>query len=89
MSLLSYFKKANSLPTAKETGVGERLPKRQINGQLRSFFLSKPTLPSEETRAKIGKYAAIHGGATARQHFRASLGDLPKSTVRKYKNVYK
>ena len=36
----------------------------------------------EEVRAKVGNYAAIHGTASARRHFKPELGDLPESTVR-------
>ena len=32
----------------------------------------------------MGKYAAIHGAASARRQFKPELGDLPESTVRKY-----
>ena len=31
----------------------------------------------------------IHGAAATRRHFKNSLRDLPESTVRKYKNLYK
>ena len=48
----------------------------------------KPERHSEETRAKIGKYAAQNGVAAARRHFKDKMGDLPESTVRKYKNLY-
>ena len=48
----------------------------------------KPEKHSEETKTKIGKYAALYGAAAARRHFRSQLGDLPESTVRKYKNLY-
>ena len=48
----------------------------------------KATSYSAETRAKIGKYAAINGTAAARKHFREDMGDLPESSVRKFKNLY-
>ena len=48
----------------------------------------KATVHSEETRAKIGKFAAVNGVASARWYFKKSLGDLPESTERKYKNAY-
>ena len=37
---------------------------------------------------KIGKYASINGTASARRHFKKELGDLPESTIRKYKQLY-
>ena len=43
---------------------------------------------SEEARAKIGKYASINGTASARRHFIKERGDLPESTVHKYKQLY-
>ena len=34
------------------------------------------------------EYAAVHGVAAAQRHFKKELGDLPESTVRKYKTLY-
>lgn len=47
----------------------------------------KPEKHSEETRAKIGKYAAENDAAAARRHFKSELGDLPESNARKYKSL--
>ena len=46
------------------------------------------TVHSEEGLAKIGKYASINGTASARRPFKKELGDLPESTVWKYKQLY-
>ena len=43
----------------------------------------------EETRAKIAKFAAVNRAAPARRYLKSHLRDLPESTVRKYKNMYK
>ena len=65
MSLLSYFKKVNSLPTAEETGVGEKATEeanKRVTEALRhkkGKRKRKATAHSEETRAKIGKFAAV------------------------------
>ena len=48
----------------------------------------KATQHFDETRAKLGKYAAVHGVAAAQRHFKKELGDLPESTLRKYKTLY-
>ena len=72
MSLLRYFAKANVVPTAEETGIGEKSTaeankcvaevfERQQLGQ--STRKRRATVHSEEVRAKIGKYASINGTA--------------------------
>ena len=74
MSLLRYFAKANVVPTAEETGIGEKptaeankrvaeVLERQRLGQ--STRKRRATVHSEEARAKIGKYASINGTASA------------------------
>ena len=73
MSLLRYFAKANVVPTAEETGIGEKptaeankrvaeVLERQRLGQ--STRKHRATVHSEEVRAKIGKYASINGTAS-------------------------
>ena len=45
---------------------------------------------SEEVRAAIGKYAAHHGHAAAARHFTRQLRwNVPESTVRKFRDLYK
>ena len=45
---------------------------------------------SEDVRASIGKYAAHHGPAAADRHFTRQLRwNVPKSTVRKFCDLYK
>lgn len=44
---------------------------------------------SEEERAKIGKYASIHGAASAARHFSKKLGSIiSESTVKSIKADY-
>ena len=75
MSLLSYLKRVNSLPTAEETGVGEKATEeanKRVTEALRhekGKRKRKATAHSEETRAKIGKFAAVNGAASARPYF--------------------
>ena len=94
MSLLKYFKKKDALPTHELTGIGRRETEeanKRVSAVLETSIAGKKRKPekhSEETRAKIGKYAAENGAAAARRHFKTDLGDLPESTVRKYKNLY-
>ena len=97
MSLLQYYVKAKVVPTAEETGIGQKptaeankcvaeLLERQQLGQ--STGKRRATAHSEEAWAKIGKYASINGTASARRRFKNVLGDLSESTVRKYKQLY-
>ena len=94
MSLLKYFKKKDTLPTHEQTGIGQRETEeanKRVSAVLETSIAGKKCKPekhSEETRAKIEKYAALNGAAAARRHFRSELGDLLESTVRKYKNLY-
>ena len=45
---------------------------------------------SEEVRAAIGKYTAHHGPAAAVRHFTRQLRwNVPESTVRKFRDLYK
>ena len=37
----------------------------------------KATQHSDETRAKLGKYASVHGVAAAQRQIKKELGDLP------------
>ena len=74
MSLLSYFK-ANSLATAEDTGVGGKATE-EVNIRVAEILLCeegkhrcKPTMHSEETRAKLGKYIAINGLTLASEYF--------------------
>ena len=73
MSLLRYFAKANVVPTAEETGIGEKptaeankrvaeVLERQRLGQ--STRKRRATVHSKEARVKIGKYASINGTAS-------------------------
>ena len=67
MSLLRYFAKANVVPTAEETGIGEK-PIAEANKRVaevlerhserlgQSTRKRRATVHSEEARAKIGKY---------------------------------
>ena len=95
-SILNYFRKEHSLPTSESTGLSKRTVdeanksvsktlerKGEAAGRKR-----KATEHSDETRAKLGKYAAVHGLAAAQRHFKKELGDLPESTLRKYKTLY-
>ena len=97
MSLLWYFAKANVVPSAEETGIGEKptaeankrvaeVLERQRLGQ--STSKGRATVHSEEAQVKIGKYTSINGTASARRHFKKELGDFPESTVQKYKQLY-
>ena len=94
MSLLKYFKKKDALPTHEQAGIGQRETEeanKRVSAVLETSITGKKRKPekhSEETRAIIEKYAALNGAAAARRHFRSELGDLPESTVRKYKNLY-
>ena len=82
MSLLKYFKKKDTLPTPEQTGIGQRETEEaneRVTAVLETSIAGKKRKPekqSEETRAKIGKYAAQNGAAAARRHFRSELGDL-------------
>ena len=95
MSLLLYFKKVNSLPTAEKIGVGEKATEEankrvtEALHQEKGKRKRKATAHSKETRAKIGKFAAVNGAAPASSILKSHLRDLPESTVRKYKNTYK
>ena len=60
----------------------------EVIEQQRSTRKRKAIAYPEEARAKIGKYASNNGIASARRHFRNELGDLPESTVQKYKQLY-
>ena len=98
MSLLKYLKKSTAiLPTPEQAGIGRRETEeadKRVEMILGSSTHNvttrkrKATSYSAETRVKIGKYAAINGTAAARKHFREDMGDLPESTVRKFKNLY-
>ena len=95
MSILKYFSKTRALPSVEESQIGEKAT-AEANKRVAEVMIEqhqsgrkrKPTFHSEEVRAKIGKYAAIHGTASARRHFKPELEDLPESTVRKYKQLY-
>ena len=94
MSLLQYFARVKVLPTTEETEVGvkataeanKRVAEVLEHQQEQSSHKHKATVHSEEVRAKIGKYAAINGTASARRNLKKKeLGDLPESSVRKYR----
>ena len=93
MSLLQYFARVKVLPTTEETEVGvkataeanKRVAEVLERQQEQSSHKHKATVHSEEVRAKIGKYAAINGTASARRNLKKELGDLPESSVRKYR----
>ena len=86
MSLLSCFKKVNSLPTAEETGVGEKAMEeanKRVTEALRhekGKCKRKATAHSEETRAKIGKFAAVNGAASAKMVMIHLMTSLTKVT---------
>ena len=94
MSILQCFVRAKVLPTVEDTQTGEK-PTAEANKCMaevlerqQSGLKLKPTVHSDTAHAKIGKYAAIHATASARRHFKTQLGDLPESTVHKYKQLY-
>ena len=43
---------------------------------------------SGEERAKIGKYASIHGAAAAARYFSKTFGNIRESTVKSIKADY-
>ena len=79
MSILKYFSKTRALPSVEESQISEKATaeanKRvaEVIEQHQSGCKQKPTFHSEEVCAKIGKYAAIHGTASARRHFKPEL----------------
>ena len=94
MSLLRYFAKVKVVLTPEETGIGEK-PTAEANKSVaevlewgQSTRKRRATAHSEKAQAKIGKYASMNGTASARRHLEKELGDLPESTVRKYKQLY-
>ena len=93
MSLLQYFANVKVLPNSEVTKIGEKSTAKGNNRVTevleRSSRKRKATAHSDEARVKIGKYASIHGTPSAWRHFKTELGDIPESTVRKYKHLYK
>ena len=49
----------------------------------------KYTVYTEESRAKIGKYALENGNERARVHFKTQFPNLKESTIRNFKKAYK
>ena len=93
MSILNYFRKEHSLPTTESTALSERTVEEANKSGSKTLECKgeaagrkrKATQHSDVTRAKLGKYAAVHGVAAAQRHFKKELGDLPESTLRKFK----
>ena len=73
MSILNYFRKEHSLPTSESTGLSERTVEEVSKSVSKTLERKgeaagrkrKATQHSDETRAKLGKYAAVHGVAAA------------------------
>ena len=99
MSILHYFKK--TLPSAGETEIGEvatREPNQIVQGVLdraggepgpSGRRKQKPyTVYTGEERARIGRFAAENGNASALKRFRGDFPDLSESTVRGFKTKY-
>lgn len=102
MALLRYFAKSSlSLPTAKDTGLGEATTKEantavqrvleqsmqggNSTGRKRKIYTSF----SDEQRAAIGRYAAEHSNAAAVKKFKGDFEHgLGESTVRLFKKKY-
>ena len=77
-----------SLPTAEETGVGEKATEeanKRVTEALRhekGKRKRKAMAHSEETRAKIGKFAAVNGAASARRYFKMVMIHLMTSLTK-------
>ena len=96
MALLHYFQVTASLPTAKETALGDTVTQSANATVLREVQAERPrkhkpyTVFTAEQRATIGKYASEHGNAAAVKKFKANIegGQLGESTVRLFKKRY-
>ena len=70
--VITYCRTLNSLPTAEETGVGEKSTEetnKRVTEALRhekGKRKRKGTAHLEETKAKIGKFAAVNGKSSDR-----------------------
>ena len=99
MSILHYFKK--TLPSAGETEIGE-VATREANQIVQGVLdraggepgpsgqrKRKPyTVYTGKERARIGRFAAENGNASALKRFRGDFPDLSESTVRGFKTKY-
>ena len=96
MSILNYFRKEPSIPTSVSTGLSERVVEQANKSVSKALERKgegagrkrKARQHSDETRTKLGKYASANGVAAAQRHFKKEFGDLPESTIRKYKGLY-
>ena len=99
MSGLYRYFSSRSLPTSEDTGLpsaavasaNEAVQKGIVQNASEQPCTSKKrkytTTFREEDRAKIGKFAAQHGNASAVNHFKGKF-DLSESTVRYLKQRY-
>ena len=96
MALFRYFQPTASLPTTKETALGDTVTQSANTAVLREVQAKRPgkrktyTAFTTEQRATIGKYASEHGNAAAVKKFKADFegGQLGESTVRLFKKRY-
>ena len=95
MSLFKYFKRAESLPTASQTGIGEQLTaaankevERAISTTTSSGKRKRYATYTDQDRAKIGRYAAENGNVATLKRFKSEHEDLVESTVRSFKKKY-
>ena len=73
---LNYFREEHSLTTSESTGLSERTVEEANKFVSKTLERKgeaagckrKATQHSDETRAKLGKYAAVHGVAAAQRH---------------------
>ena len=90
MALLRYFQATASLPTAKETALGDTVtqsPNAAVLHEVQAEQLRKRkpcTVFTAEQKATIGKYASEHGNTSAVKKFMANIkgGQLRESTIR-------
>ena len=84
-----------SLPTSESTGLSKRTVEeanksvsKTLERKGKAAGCKRKATQHSETRTKLGKYAAVHEVAAVQRHFKKELGDLPESTLRKYKTLY-
>ena len=79
MALLHYFQVTASLPTAKETALGDTVTQSANATVLREVQAERPrkckpyTVFTGEQRATIGKYVSEHGDAAEVKKFKANI----------------
>ena len=97
MSLWQFVvsKTQRSLPTAEQTGIGERATNCANEEVEKVCDCGAPGEPrkrkrytsySKEDTAKIGQYASKNGNSAALKRFRVAFPELGVSTIRSFKN---